>query len=374
MSAKRILIVGGGIGGLTAAIAFSRKNVRVDLVEIRERFTVYHVGIIIQANTLRAMKAIDMADKIVAAGFPYNGVKVCDADGNVQAHVQGPRLAGEAYPSDLGISRPALHRVLIDGAQSCGVDIRLGMTFDKIDDRGDRVDVRFTDGQTRSYDLVIGADGLNSNVRAHLFGPGFKAEFTGQGVWRYNVPRPAGVDYGALYVGKRYKAGFVPLSNDTMYILLNTSEPGNPMLPADQLARLMRERLADFGGLVGEARDKHVTDSSLVVYRPLEAIMMPRPWHKGRVTIMGDAAHATTPHLGQGAAQAVEDAIVLAEEVAADQDVEAALQRFEERRFERCKFINESSLLIGKWELTQSPDADHAGLRRQMLDVVAKPI
>lgn len=374
MNARNVLVVGGGIGGLTAAIALRRRNVQVDLVEIRERFVVYHVGIIIQANTLRAMKAIGMADKIVAAGFPYKGVKICDVNGGETAHVQGPKLAGEDYPSDLGISRPALHRVLSDETYRSGVDVRLGVTFDKIEDRGDRVDVHFTDGQTRSYDLVIGADGLYSNVRAYLFGHGFKPTFTGQGVWRYNVPRIEGLDYAAMYIGKYAKAGYVPLSQDTMYILLNTTEPGNPLLPADQLAPLMRERLAEFGGRVAEVRDKYITDSSLVVYRPLEALLMQRPWHKGRVTIMGDAAHATTPHLGQGAAQAVEDAIVLTEEITSSKDIEAALQSFEERRFERCKFIQESSLQIGKWEVERIPNADHAGIRRRMLEVVSQPI
>lgn len=374
MPVRKVLIVGGGIGGLTAAIALRQQGIAVDLIEINRRLTVYHVGIIVQANTIRAMKALGLADRIVKAGFPYRGVQVCDPAGNVLSHVEGARLAGAEYPSDLGMARPALHAVLSDAAHAEGTTIRLGLSFDRLDDHGDHVHVAFTDGTTGDYDLVIGADGVNSVVRKTVFGAGYRPEFTGQGVWRYNVPRPAGVDVAALYIARDSKAGFVPLTAETMYILLVTPEPGNPALPPDQLAPLMRERMREFGGIVGEARDRYITDSSLVVYRPLETILMPRPWFKGRIVLLGDSAHSTTPHLGQGAAQAIEDAVVLAEEAGSGKPVAAALDAYMERRFERCRFIVEASQMIGRWELTHDPAADHAGIRRKMLDVVAAPL
>lgn len=374
MSVRKVLIVGGGIGGLTAAIAFRQQGIEVDIVELQTSFKVYHVGIIVQANTIRAMKHIGLADRIVEAGFPYRGVQMCDAEGTVLSHVQGPRIAGEEYPSDLGMGRPALHKVLTDAVAEENCDVRLGVTFTEIADRGDTVRVGFSDGEVRDYDLVIGADGINSSVRRAIFGEELKPRFTGQGVWRYNVPRPEGLDVAALYIGKDYKAGFVPLTRETMYILLVTPEPGNPMLPQDQLAELMRQRLEGFGGLIGEARDKYITDSDLVVYRPLEAILVPKPWFRGRVVMLGDAVHATSPHLGQGAAQAIEDAIVLAEEAGRDQPLAALLGNYMDRRYERCKFVAEASLMIGEWELRHDPDADHAGIRRRMLETLALPI
>lgn len=374
MPVRKVLIIGGGIGGLTAAVAFRQQGIEVDIVEQQTSFKVYHVGIIIQANTIRAMKHIGLADNIVAAGFPYRGVQMCDAQGNVLSHVQGPRIAGEEYPSDLGMGRPALHKVLTEAVAAEGCDARLGVTFTSIEDQGDTVRVSFTDGEIRDYDLVVGADGINSSVRRTLFGDALKPEFTGQGVWRYNVPRPKGLDVAALYIGKDCKAGFVPLTEETMYILLVTPEPGNPMLPQDQLAELMRQRLEGFGGIVGEARDHYITDSELVVYRPLEAIFLPKPWYKGRVVLLGDAVHATSPHLGQGAAQAIEDAVVLAEEAGRDQPLDELFRNYMERRYERCKFVVEASLMIGQWELTHDPAADHAGIRRRMLETLAPPI
>lgn len=371
MALKKVLVIGGGIGGLAAAIALSRRGVAVDLIEINTEFKVYHVGIIVQANLIRAMGELGLADELVAAGFPYRGVEMCDSQGNVIAHVQGNRIAGDKYPSDLGMGRPALHKVLTDAVHKTDVDIRLGVTFTTLEQLDDGVRVGFTDGTTREYDLALGCDGVYSKVRSRLFGPEFKPEFTGQGVWRYNVPRPEGLDVAALYQGDGGKAGFVPLTPDTMYVLLVREEKGNPVMPNDRLAELFRERLAQFGGIIGEARDKYITDNSQVVYRPLEVLFMPAPWYKGHVLLMGDAAHATTPHMGQGAAQAVEDAVVLAEEAVSDKPLDAMLSSFMERRFERCKFIWEASVKVGTWEQTRDPDADHPSLRRKMLETVA---
>jgi 2-polyprenyl-6-methoxyphenol hydroxylase-like FAD-dependent oxidoreductase len=110
------------------------------------------------------------------------------------------------------------------------------------------------------------------------------------------------------------------------------------------------------------------------VYRPLEALLLPRPWYRGRVLLIGDAAHATTPHLGQGSAQAVEDAVVLGELLARNAPVEGLLEEFMQRRYERCRFIVESSLQLGEWEQSPVPTADPVGLTAKMLATVAAPI
>jgi 2-polyprenyl-6-methoxyphenol hydroxylase-like FAD-dependent oxidoreductase len=374
MAIKKVLIVGGGIGGLSAAIGLTKAGVEVDIVEINEKWTVYHVGIIVQANFIRAMKELGIADRAVAAGFPYRGVEMCEADGSVISHVQGPRIAGDEYPSDLGMARPALHEILTSTVRATSADIRLGVTFTDMDQHDDFVRVSFTDGTVKDYDLVIGADGVYSKVRETIFGTDLKPQFTGQGVWRYNVPRPKGLDTAALYKGSLGKAGYVPLTPETMYILLVWAEPGNPKMERDKLDVLLRDRLAEFGGHVGHARDNYINDPTQVVYRPLEVLLMPPPWNKGRVLLIGDAAHATTPHLGNGASQAVEDAIVLAELVARDLPLDDMFAEFMKRRYERCKFIWESSVMVGNWEITKDPTADHPALRRKMLEVMALPI
>ncbi|MDF7776091.1 FAD-dependent oxidoreductase [Sphingomonas sp. AOB5] len=369
----KILVMGGGIGGLSAAIALRQRGIEVDLAEINREWTVYQVGIIIQANVIRAMKELGLADELVKVGYPYSGFEMQDPAGETLFRFPGPKLAGEDYPSDLGMARPALHDVLIRAARAEGVNVRLGVTFAKIDNRADGVSVTFTDGTTGDYDLMIGADGLYSKVRAAILDADARPHFTGQGVWRYNLPRPAELDHAVMVDGiAGGKAGWVPLTETSMYVIYVGAEPGNPRFPEETLADEFRKRLAPYGGQIPALREQ-ITDPAQVVYRPLEAILMPPPWYRDRVVLIGDAAHGTTPHLGQGAAQAVEDALVLAE-LLAEGSVDDALPAYMERRFERTKFIWEASLQIGKWEQDHSPDADPGGLTRRMLEVVSAPI
>jgi 2-polyprenyl-6-methoxyphenol hydroxylase-like FAD-dependent oxidoreductase len=159
----------------------------------------------------------------------------------------------------------------------------------------------------------------------------------------------------------------------TGYVLLVQAEPGNPHHPEERLAELMRERLAQCQGRMAALREQ-ITDSSLVVYRPLEAILMPPPWYRNGVLLIGDAMHATTPHLGQGAAQALEDAVVVGELLDRGLTGAALGEAFMQRRYERLKFIWEASLQIGAWELHDDPQQDPIGLTRRMLEVVARPI
>lgn len=371
---RKALVVGGGIGGLSAAIALRRKGVAVDLVEIERDWKVYHIGIVVQANCIRALAALGIADQAIAAGFPYNGLSFQDLHGNVLKEIKGAKLAGEHYPSHLGMSRPALHRVLTDAVLQLGTHTRLGATFTDIEQTDAAVRVTFTDGSRDEYDVVIGADGIYSKVRSTLFGTQWTPQFTGQGVWRYTVERPQEQKSSFHAVGlPGGKCGFIPLSETTGYIWLVTSEPGNPRYRQEDLADILRERLAPCAGIMARLREQ-ITEASLVVYRPLEALLLPAPWYRGRVLLIGDAAHATTPHMGQGAAQAVEDAVVIGELLAQEGSIEQHFEAFMQRRYERCKFIVESSLQIGDWEQRNAPDEAAPALTEQMLRLMASPI
>lgn len=371
---KKVLIIGGGIGGLSTAIALRRAGIDTDLVEIKTDWKVYHVGIIVQGNFIRAMAALGIADKAVAVGFPYFGVKFQTLHGHTVAEIPGIPMAGPNYPTDLGMGRPALHRILSEAALEAGTSVRLGTTFRGIQQNENNVVVTFTDGTSGEYDLVVGADGVHSQVRNLIFGDALQPKFTGQGVWRYNVQRPADLDYAFLCVGlDGGKCGFIPLSQDTGYVLLVQAEPGNPHHPEDKLADIFRARLAACTGVMAGLREQ-ITDSSLVIYRPLEALLLSAPWYKGRVLLIGDAAHATTPHLGQGAAQAVEDGVVLGELLQRDEPLQSLLDEFMQRRFARCKFIVEGSLQLGEWEMNPTPEADAPGLTKKMIGMMAQPI
>ena len=189
---------------------------------------------------------------------------------------------------------------------------------------------------------MIAFDGIKSEMRRRLFGDGHEPLYTGAAVWRVGAPRLPEVVCGGLYQSPIRKAGRTPLGEDKMYLLLVTEEPEGVRYAKADLVELMRERLEEFEGTVGEIRDGMTADSE-VVYSPLSEVLLPTPWHQGRVVLGGDAAHACVPHLNQGAAMAIEDAATLADELVAGDTVEAALAAYSARRYPRVKFAQKAS-------------------------------
>lgn len=372
MDRANVLIVGGGIGGLTSAIALRQRGFDVTIVERDPDWSVYGVGIIQQSNVVRAINALGLLDSYVAAAFPFDRIEMYAPDGERLAVIPSPKLAGEDYPAQLGMSRPALQRVLADRAKELGTRIHLGVTVQSFDDDGKGVTATFTDGTEGRFDLMIGADGLYSETRKALFPDAPEPTFTGQAVWRYNFPRPADVEGLHAYTG-RIGVGLVPLSRELMYMYVTSPEPGNPWLPLEGRAAAMRKRLEGTAPRLAEFAEQ-VTDDAAVVYKPLETIFLYGPWHKGRVVLIGDAAHATTPHLGQGAGMAIEDSVVLAEELAQNDEPEAAFEAFRARRYDRCKFIVENSIAVGEYQLGQRDHLDYPALTREMFERTSEPL
>lgn len=368
---SKVLVVGGGVGGLSAAIGLRQAGVDVDLVEISENHGVYHVGIIVQANFLAAMGKLGAAGAAIAAGFPYDQVVNLNPMGG-HIFTQPPIATGTAYPPNLGITRPALHRILVERAREVGVPIRLGITVRDIDDEASGVAVTFSDGSRGRYDLVIGADGIRSAMRDKVFGTTHQPKFTGQGVWRYNVRRPADLSDMQIYRGKPgMTVGLVPLDRETMYVFVASAEPGNPRFALETRADELRRRLEGYGGHIPQVREQ-VTDPALVVYRPMESMVMPAPWYRGHTVLIGDAVHPSTPHLGQGAAMAIEDAVVLVDELGRHGSVDTALAAFMQRRYERVRTVVEASGSIGEYEMNPGMKLDIPGLIRNVFSMLAE--
>jgi 2-polyprenyl-6-methoxyphenol hydroxylase-like FAD-dependent oxidoreductase len=367
----RILIIGAGIGGMTAAIALGKRGFRVDMIEKDPAWTVYGVGIIQQSNVVRAMHALGLLEDYLDAGFGFDFVDIFSPAGDHLATVPSHKLV-EGYPANVGISRRALQRVLGDRAREHGAAIHLGVTAAQIENTADTVTVTLSDGRRESYDVVIGADGLNSTTRKQIFPAAPGPKFTGQGVWRYNFPRPEDIVSLHAYAGP-IGMGFVPMSASLMYLYITTPEPGNPHYDRAGLAAAMRGKLGRSPPAVAACAGG-ITDNDAVVYRPMEWIFLEGDWHKGRVVLLGDAVHATTPHLGQGAGMAIEDAIVLAEELAQAAAPQTAFSRYQLRRRDRCRYIVDKSREIGESQLGLRPPVDQAAATSAMFKVVAAPI
>jgi 2-polyprenyl-6-methoxyphenol hydroxylase and related FAD-dependent oxidoreductases len=384
MSRGRVLVVGGGIGGLSTAIAVRNAGYDVHVVELHEnvRSSVYGVGIIQPMNALRALDEIGCAQACLEAGYGAPGwSKIFDVDGRQLAEVPGMRLEGYDLPPMNGLTRPKLHEILTGTALEAGVRIQYDATFETLADGPDGVAVVFRDGSEGVYDVVVGADGVRSKVRSYVLGPDLQPEYIGQKAFRVTIPRLPEIDRIVLQEGPKepgepfLMAGFVPIAPDLAYMFLNTPWPDREVRPdPSTLHEVMRDLLTPFGGLAGHVRDTYLTDPEAIVLRPEEFLIAPPPWHRGRIVLIGDAVHAVTPHLGQGAAQAIEDGIVLAQELAAHDDLETAFTRYTERRYERCRLVVESSAQLGRWQIAPTPDADHAGLTRAVLASMAQPI
>ena len=369
-----VLIVGGGIAGMTLAVGLKRAGIRCEIVEINSQWTVVGVGIALQGPALRALRTIGVLDECVERGFGYSHFKICNADGKVNGTVELPRLNGPDYPATIGVMRQVVHSVLKDTVTKAGVPVRLGATITSLEQDDDGVTVQFTDGTHANYALVVGADGSSSKVRDLVFGTECKPKYTGQAVWRATVSRPEEVKGRYSFFGPRNKAGFNPVSKTEMYVFLVQNLPKFIRLPDDRLPEVMREQLNDFGGLVAAAREE-ITDPNHIVYRPVTSHILPPPWYRGCVLLIGDAAHTSTPQMAAGAGLAVEDSIVLASLLRSEQSVSHAFKNFMTRRFERCRMVVENSFQLAEWEKNPSAlEADPVGLTEKSVKALAQPI
>ena len=368
----KVLVVGAGIGGLSSAIALRQKGFAVDMVERDPEWSVYGVGIIQQSNVVRAVQELGVLDDYVNSGFAFDAVDIYLPDGSHAGRVPSPKLA-QGYPANVGIGRPALQKVLANRAETLGAEIRLGVTVNSISDDGAGVDVDFSDGSHGRYDVVVGADGVYSQMRDIIFPDAPKPAPTGQGVWRYNFPRPLELTTLNAYQCSN-APGLVPLSEDLMYMYVTSREDPFHKLPVKGLAAEMRERLKDAPERIRKIAEQ-ITKDEEVVYRPLFGHFLVGPWYKGRVVLLGDAVHGTTPHLGQGAGMAIEDALVIADELSRhESDPQTAFKGYQDRQYERCKYIVDRSRAIGDSQLGIGPPIDYVHEAREMFRVVSAPL
>ncbi len=373
LAARRILIIGGGFSGMSAAIELRRLGAEVDLVEIDTGWRSYGAGISLGGATLRVFRQLGILDTFLREGSAADGVEVRRPDGVLFTTLPTPHIAGPDVPGGGGIMRPVLARILAEATRASGTNVRLGCTFTAIEQDADGVDVTFTDGERRRYDLVIGADGLYSKTRELLFPQAPRPAFSGQAVWRAVLPRPAEVKTAIMWQADN-KPGVNPVSSSEMYLFITERREVNEYVDPATFAPQVRALLEGFSDpLLVQIRDSIGPDSQ-IVYRPLEGLLMPRPWFSGRVVLIGDTVHATTPHLASGACIGVEDAVVLADELSKNATVGAALQGFQDRRWERCRMVVENSRRLGEIEASGGSKEEHAQIMRESMMTLAQPI
>ncbi|MEO6387351.1 MAG: FAD-dependent oxidoreductase [Croceibacterium sp.] len=368
----KTLVIGGGVGGMSAALALARAGVEVELVDSDPQWRAYGAGLSMTGLSLRALEDLGLLAELREKGFIGGGIRLRGIGGNVI--METPPVEPDAPPVSRsgGIMRPVLHEIMSSRVRESGITVTLGTEISQFEQGSDGVNVAFPGGRKKRYDLIVAADGISSKIRQALFPAAAPPAFTGQGCWRIVADRPPEVDRAEMFLGGPVKLGFNPVSQDKMYAFILEHVPDNPWFaPQDQLAHVA-DLLAPFGGYVPTIRE-NLGEGSMVNYRPLEWVLLPAPWHRGRVILIGDAVHATTPHMASGAGLAVEDGLALAEELAATDDLAQALNAFTERRFERARMVVENSVRIGEIEMSGGNQMDANAMLGETMHKLQQP-
>lgn len=371
---RRALIVGGGFSGMSAAIELRKSGVAVDLVELSPDWSNYGAGISIGGATLRAFRTLGILDQFLEQGFASDGTDIYTPTGKLIAQLPTPRIAGDDVPGNGAVMRPVLARILAEATRASGSAIRLGCTVTDLQQDPDGVDVVFSDGSCQRYDLVIGADGLYSGIRERILPDAPRPRYSGQGVWRAVLPRDQDITRTMLWVSDTVKVGLNPVSRDEMYLFVNEIRPVNDHVPPAEFLSRLDALLAAFPATQVQHARTQLNAQSHVVFRPLEGLLVQKPWYRGRVVLIGDAVHATTPHLASGACIGIEDAIVLTEEIAAASALDAALESFQQRRWDRCSMVVNNSARLGEIEMSNGDKAEHARIMRESFLALAQAI
>jgi 2-polyprenyl-6-methoxyphenol hydroxylase-like FAD-dependent oxidoreductase len=374
-AADRVLIVGGGLSGVSAAICLQREGIDVEIVEREPVWGALGTGITLMGPAMRALKQLGVLEQCLAEGAGGSEMCLFNAEGELLHTLEIHGLLGPDWPAVGGMMRPTLHKILADTASGKGVSVRTDTTVTSLQQHSDRIDVELSDGTSGSYDLVLGADGMRSQLRKMVFGDEApEPQPLGQAVWRALLHRPATVTGEFQFYGPGLKTGFTPLGPDRMYEFLVQPVADDVLPPPEERPARMRELLSVFGGVVAEVRET-ITEPEQVDVRKLYWLLMPPPWHRGRVLLIGDAAHATTPQLAMGGAIALEDGIVLGELLASETELEITLAKFMERRYERCKMVVQNSVQLSEWEKNAAEhEADAGQLQSESFAALAAPI
>ena len=338
-----VLVVGGGIGGLSLARELTLRGLPVTVLEKAARIAPVGAGIIMNPNAMGVLERNGLADALRANAWPYLARDTCDRHGRLLARRDYRPLydAGKLAVGAL-VHRAHLHDVLHGGVPQAA--IRLSSAVAKISQLDGGVQATTESGETFEADVLVGADGIHSPVRRQLFGE-TAPQYMGYRSHRMVVDNVAGVQDFTELLGRGQRIGLVPIAPGRIYIWTTFNSPRQPE-PVLRSADAFRALFAQF-------TDRRVVELFAQLRSPEEIItteveeLSQERWVRGRAALLGDSVHAMTPNIGQGAGMAMEDAAVLAEELASGSAVEKSLENYARRRQPRVDTIVRVSREVG---------------------------
>ncbi len=370
---SKALIVGGGIAGLSTAISLSRAGVQCDVVELSGAYA-GGASIGITGRAADALGELGVYDECFTAATPFpRDSKVAqqmDAAGNVVASPP-PRPDWPGSKMGMGVYRSALLSTLATGAKRAGAGIRIGVTAKSIEEQPAGALVHLSDQTQGLYDLVIGADGINSSVRSIVFPDAPKPAYSGQFSMRWMVEGSPIVPE-AWYNSPVGRFGFYNLPNDVTYVAAVFNIPEFRWMDKADVHALFTQLLDSFTAPAVVELRRRLTPDADIIARPFEWLLVPGNWHRRRTLLIGDAAHATTAHLGMGGGMAIEDAVVLGQCIATSSTLDEALALFMARRYERVRTVVETSLALSQLEQRGAPRSEAVGLMKLALATISE--
>lgn len=373
--ASTVLIVGGGIAGLSSAIALTRVGVHCDVVERgnpKEGASIAFSG-----RAAEALDELGIYDLVYRAGHPFahvsDAVSVRDAAGNLVS-AGPPRPQWANAKGAVGIYRPALIEIMIKVATELGVNIRPGTTVSRFENNTDHVHAVFSGGEEQRYDFMVGADGIESTTRMELFPDHPTPTYAGQLSVRWMAPGLA-IEPECWYTSPVGRLGFYSLPEGTIYVPAVFDIPEQKRFSNREVHDLFASLLDSMTApAIVELRRRLSTDAELIA-RLFRWILLPEPWYRGRIILVGDAAHATTAHLGQGGGMALEDSVVLAQCVRDEPsgDVGKAFEAFMSRRFDRVSTIVHTSVKVSELERQGASPEERRMLMGKAFAAISSP-
>lgn len=345
---QKAVIIGGGIAGLCTAIALRQIGIDVRVYERTKAFEPVGAGLSLWTNAIRTLRKLGLADQVIEAGSIFRRSEFRSPSGKV---FQSGDLGALSEPN-VCIHRAELHRVL---ASALPPDtLRLGMKCISVEQDAERVTVHLANGETDQADFVIAADGFRSAIRQQLF-PTTRINYDNRISWRGVAETQDGMTPDIAYQtwGRGQRFGYMCVDRKHVYWFAVINLPEGQTPPAGERKDFLRQRFLGWHDPIEHMMDRtaadNIVETGIYDIDPLER------WSRGRITLLGDAAHAATPDMGQGGCMAIEDAVVLARSLSQEQDLTSALNRYETERKPRTTWIMNQSRSIGRITQLNNP-------------------